>query len=38
MVKDAIMSHNSEYTRNMETMFNAVSYDVVKLIVDSSAK
>ena len=38
MVKDAIMSHNSDYTKNVEQMFDAVSYDVVKLIVESSQK
>lgn len=36
MVKDAIMSHNSDYTNNIEEMFNAVNYDVVKLILESS--
>ncbi len=38
MIKDAIMSHNSDYTKNVETMFNAVSYDVVKLILENSEK
>ena len=38
LLKDAIMSHNSEYTDNVEIMFDAVSYDVVKLILDNSAK
>ncbi len=38
MVKDAIMSHNSEYTDNVEVMFDAVPYDMVKLILESSAK
>jgi nicotinamidase-related amidase len=38
IVKDAIMSHNSDYTRNVEAMFDAVSYDVVKLILENSAK
>jgi len=36
MVKDAIMSHDSDYTNHVEDMFNAVSYDVVKLIVENS--
>ena len=36
LVKDAIMSHNSAYTDNIEVMFDAVSYDVVKLIIESS--
>lgn len=38
MVKDAIMSHNSDYTNNIEDMFGAVSYDVVKLILESAKK
>jgi nicotinamidase-related amidase len=38
LLKDAIMSHNSEYTDNVEMMFDAVSYEVVKLILDNSAK
>ncbi len=36
IVKDAIMSHSSEYTKNVETMFDAVSYDVIKLILENS--
>jgi nicotinamidase-related amidase len=36
IVKDAIMSHNSEYTKNVEVMFDAVSYDVIKLILENS--
>lgn len=36
MVKDAIMSHNSDYTNNVEEMFNAVGYEVVKLILENS--
>jgi nicotinamidase-related amidase len=36
MVKNAIMSHDPEYTKNIEVMFDAVSYDVVKLIVENS--
>jgi len=38
IVKDAIMSHNSDYTNNVEDMFDAVSYDMVKLIVENSEK
>lgn len=38
LVKDAIMSHNSEYTKNIEVMFDAVGYDVVKLILENSGK
>jgi nicotinamidase-related amidase len=35
IVKDAIMSHKSEYSRNVEVMFDAVSYDIVKLIIEA---
>jgi nicotinamidase-related amidase len=35
IVKDAIMSHNSEYTKNAEAMFNAVGYDIVKFILEN---
>ena len=38
MVKDAIMSHNSDYTDQVEDMFNAVGYDVVQLIIENSEK
>jgi nicotinamidase-related amidase len=35
IVKDAIMSHNSDYTKNVETMFDAISYDAIELILES---
>jgi len=38
MVKNAIISHDNEYTRNVEEMFEAVSYDMVKLIIENSGK
>jgi len=38
MVKDAIISHNTNFTNNVEDMFDAVGIDAVKLIVESSAK
>jgi nicotinamidase-related amidase len=38
MVKDALISHNAQYTDNVEMMFDAVSYDVVKLIVEGTGK
>lgn len=38
MIKDAIMSHNSDYTNQIEDMFDAVGYDVVKLILENSEK
>jgi nicotinamidase-related amidase len=38
IVKNAIMSHNSDYTNNVEDMFDAVSYDMVQLILENSEK
>jgi len=38
LMKDAIMSPNSEYTNDIEEIFEAVSYDIVKLILDNSEK
>jgi nicotinamidase-related amidase len=38
MVKNAIISHNTEYTKNVEQMFDAVTYDVVQLIVENAGK
>jgi nicotinamidase-related amidase len=38
MVKNAIISHNSEYTKNVEQMFDAVTYDVVQLIIENAGK
>jgi len=38
MVKNAIFSHNADYTKNVEEMFDAVSYDMVKLILDNAVK
>jgi nicotinamidase-related amidase len=38
MVKDAIISHNTDYTNNVEDMFDAIGFDAVKLIVENSAK
>jgi nicotinamidase-related amidase len=36
IIKDAIMSHNTDYTRNIEVMFDAISYDAIKLILENS--
>jgi nicotinamidase-related amidase len=36
LVKDAIMSHNSDYTDHVEDMFQAVGYDVIKLILENA--
>jgi nicotinamidase-related amidase len=38
IIRDAIMSHNTEYTKNIETMFDAISYDAIKLILESTEK
>lgn len=38
MVKNAIISHNTEYTRNIEQMFDAVTYEMVQLIVEHAGK
>ncbi len=38
MVKDAIISHNAEYTKNVEQMFDAVTYEIVQMILENSAK
>jgi nicotinamidase-related amidase len=35
IVKDAIMSHNSDYTKNVEVMFDAISFDAVDLILNN---
>jgi nicotinamidase-related amidase len=36
LIKDAIMSHNKGYTSNIEIMFDAVSYDVIQLILENA--
>jgi nicotinamidase/pyrazinamidase len=38
MVKKAIISHNAEYTKNVEEIFDAVPYDVVNLIIGNAGK
>jgi nicotinamidase-related amidase len=38
LIKNAIMSHNSDYTQQIEKIFDAVSYDIVKLILENSGK
>ncbi len=35
IVKDAIMSHNSDFTKNVEIMFDSISYDAVELILEN---
>jgi hypothetical protein len=38
MVKNAIISHNAEYTKNVEQIFDAITFDVVQLIIESAGK
>jgi len=38
LIKDAIMSHNEDYTNNVEDMFDAVGPDVVQLILENAGK
>ena len=38
MLKDAIMSHNSTYTDNVETMFGAVDYEAVSFMLEQTGK
>jgi nicotinamidase-related amidase len=38
MLKDAIMSHNSTYTDNIETMFGAVDYEAVSYMLEQAGK
>jgi nicotinamidase-related amidase len=38
IVKNAIISPNAEYTKNVEQMFDAISYDVVQLLIENTGK
>jgi len=38
MIKDAIMSHKTEYTKSIEEIFGAVSPEVVTLVLESAGK
>jgi nicotinamidase-related amidase len=38
LIKDAIMSHNEDYTHSIEAMFDAVGPDVISLILENSGK
>ena len=38
MLKDAIMSHNANYTDSIEEIFGALSYDTVSFILDQVGK
>jgi len=38
LIKDAIMSHNEDYTNYIEAMFDAVGPDVIGLVLENSGK
>ncbi len=38
MLKDAIMSHNSAYTDNIEDIFGAVNYETVEVMLENAEK
>jgi nicotinamidase-related amidase len=38
MVKDALLSHNAEFTNSIEDIFNAVGYDAVKAMLENAQK
>jgi len=38
MLKDAIMSHNSDYTDNVEDIFGAVNFETVKVMLENAEK
>ena len=38
LLKDALISHNAEYTDNVEAMFDALGYEAVSLILDCAGK
>jgi nicotinamidase-related amidase len=38
LIKDAIMSHNEDYTNSIELMFDAVGPDIITLLLENSGK
>ncbi len=38
LIKDAMMSHNSGYTDQVETIFDALGYDAVQVMLDNAEK
>lgn len=38
LIKDAMMSHNADYTNNIEEIFDALSYDVIQVLLDNAEK
>lgn len=38
LIKDALISHKSSYTKNIEEIFSAINYDAVKVMLDNAEK
>ena len=38
LLKDAMMSHNSEFTNQVENIFDALGYEVVEVMLDNAEK
>ena len=38
LIKDAMMSHNADFTDNIEDIFGALSYDAVTVMLDNAEK
>ena len=38
LIKDAMMSHNADYTNSIEDIFEALSYDAIAVMLDNAEK
>ncbi|MBP1665900.1 MAG: Isochorismatase family, partial [Bacteroidetes bacterium] len=38
MIKDALLSHDADYTNTIEAMFDAVGPDVITLVLENAGK
>jgi nicotinamidase-related amidase len=38
LLKDAMMSHNADYTNQIENIFSAIDYEVVEVLLDNAEK
>jgi nicotinamidase-related amidase len=38
LIKDALLSHNPEYTDDIEKIFNALDYDAIEVMLDNAVK
>jgi len=38
MIRDAVMSHNSRFTQNIEEIVNAIDFDAIDLILENAEK